>query len=60
MRYMLMICDDESGQVGPPAEVEADPRFRAWNEEMGRRGVLRGGARLRPNRTRSRARTQSG
>jgi hypothetical protein len=49
MRYMLMICDDESGQVGPPAEVEADARFRAWGEEMGRRGVLRGGARLRPS-----------
>ena len=49
MRYMLMICDDESGQVGPPAEIEADPRFRAWSEEMGRRGVLRGGARLRPS-----------
>ena len=49
MRYMLMICDDESGQVGPPAEVEADPRFRAWDEEMGRRGVLRGGGRLRPS-----------
>ena len=49
MRYMLMICDDETGQVGPPAEVEADPRFHAWGEEMGRRGVLRGGARLRPS-----------
>ncbi len=49
MRYMLMICDDESGQVGPPADVEADPRFRAWGEEMGRRGVLRGGGRLRPS-----------
>jgi hypothetical protein len=49
VRYMLMICDDESGRVGPPAEVEADPRFRAWGEKMGRRGVLRGGARLRPS-----------
>jgi hypothetical protein len=50
MRYMLMICDDESGRVGPPAEIEADPRFRAWTEEMGRRfGVQRGGARLRPS-----------
>ena len=49
MRYMLIICDDESGQVGPPAEVEADPRFRAWGEEMGRQEVLRGGARLRPS-----------
>jgi hypothetical protein len=49
MRYMLMICDDESCRVGPPAEVAADPRFRAWSEEIGRRGVLRGGARIRPS-----------
>ena len=49
MRYMLMICDDESGRADP-AKIEADPRFRAWSEEMGRRyGVLRGGGRLRPS-----------
>ena len=48
MRYMLMICDDESSRADPE-KIEADPRFRAWSEEMGRRGVLRGGARLRPS-----------
>ena len=36
MRYMLMICDDESGRADPE-KIEADPRFRAWSEEMGRR-----------------------
>jgi hypothetical protein len=46
---MLMIYDDESGQAGSPAEIAADPRFRRWGEEMGRRRVLRGGARLRPS-----------
>src|SRR5215208_2977251 len=46
---MLMICDDESGRADPE-KIEADPRFRAWSEEMGRRfGVQRGGARLRPS-----------
>ena len=48
MRYMLMICDDESGRADPE-KIEAGPRFRAWSEEMGRRGVLRGGGRLRPS-----------
>ena len=61
MRYMLMICDDESGQVGPPSEVEADPRFRAWSEEMGRRfGVQRGGARLRPSSDATTVRVRDG
>jgi len=47
MRYMLMICHEGSGLPGP-AIIEADPRYRFWREEMTRRGVLRGGARLRP------------
>ena len=47
MRYMLMICHEGSGLPGP-AIIEADPRYRYWHEEMTRRGVLRGGARLRP------------
>ena len=61
MRYMLMICDDESGQVGPPAEVAADPRFRAWNEEVEtRQVVLRGGARLRPSSDATTVRVRDG
>jgi len=47
MRYMLMICHEDPGPPGP-AKVEDDPRYRFWKEEMTRRGVLRGGARLRP------------
>src|SRR5215217_623909 len=47
MRYMLMICHEGSSLPGP-ASIEADPRYRFWREEMTRRGVLRGGARLRP------------
>jgi hypothetical protein len=31
-----------------PSEIEAMPRFVAWESEMNERGVLRGGARLRP------------
>jgi hypothetical protein len=48
MRYMLMICDDES-DVKSPAEMGADSGFWSWFEEMDRRGVLRGGERLRPS-----------
>ena len=45
---MLMICDDES-KGASPAEMGADPAFWSWFEEMDRRGVLRGGERLRPS-----------
>jgi hypothetical protein len=48
MRYMLMICDDESAQPSR-AEMAADPEGWAWFEEMDLRGVLRGGERLRPS-----------
>jgi hypothetical protein len=43
MRYMLLICADESVEVSPE---EASPE--PWVEEMQRRGVLRDGSRLRP------------
>jgi hypothetical protein len=43
MRYMLLICADESVEV-TPEESTAEP----WVEEMHRRGVRRDGSRLRP------------
>jgi hypothetical protein len=43
MRYMLLICADESLDVSP-GESSAVP----WVEEMHRRGVRRDGSRLRP------------
>ena len=46
MRHMLIICDDESATKSP-AEMGTDPRVWSWFEEMDRRGVLRGGERLR-------------
>ena len=48
MRYMLMICYEDSARVPGPATIKDDPKYRSWTEEMDRRGVLRGGARLRP------------
>ena len=50
MRYLLMICTDESRRGGPEpggaAAVMAE--YDKFGEEMGGRGVLQGGERLRP------------
>ena len=48
MKYMLMICDDES-VILSPAEVHALPQIQAWDAEVDARGIRRGGARLRPS-----------
>jgi hypothetical protein len=48
MKYMLMICDDES-VILSPAEVHALPQIQAWDAEVDTRGIRRGGARLRPS-----------
>jgi hypothetical protein len=45
VRYLMMVCVDESIEVDGPA---ADPT--AWVEEMEARGVRRLGSRLRPVR----------
>jgi hypothetical protein len=50
MRYLLMICNDESEELAAtPEELSAQTAaYVAFGEEMGRRGVLQGGERLRP------------
>ena len=50
MRYVLLICGDESGFAAlSPAEAEAGlAGYIKFGEEMGQRGVLQGGERLRP------------
>ncbi|GIH60842.1 MULTISPECIES: YciI family protein [Microbispora] len=42
MKYVLLICGDES------AAEHANDGCDGWSEEMAERGVLRGGAGLRP------------
>jgi hypothetical protein len=42
VKYMLLICGDES------AAAHAEEGCGGWTEEMQRRGVLQGGAGLRP------------
>jgi hypothetical protein len=46
MRYALFICSDETDESTHGDDVLA--RYTAFSEEMGKRGVLQGGARLRP------------
>jgi len=50
MRYLLMICTDESADVATsPEEAAASmAEYGAFMEELGARGVLQGGERLRP------------
>jgi hypothetical protein len=49
MQYMLMICTDQTAPaLGPDEESAILAEYGAFGEEMDQRGVLRGGARLRP------------
>jgi hypothetical protein len=50
MRYLLLICGDESAQAAmSPAEgATLLAAYEAYANEMGGRGILRGGERLRP------------
>src|SRR5215472_12621163 len=50
MRYMLLICGDEQAMAAASPEEGAAmmSRYVAFGEEMGQRGVLEGGERLRP------------
>jgi len=50
MRYLLMISTDENAiaALSPEEGSAMLGRYAAWADEMGRRGVLQGGERLRP------------
>jgi hypothetical protein len=50
MEYLLLICSDEQSDAAlSPAEITAQTEgFMAFGEEMGGRGILRGGNRLHP------------
>jgi hypothetical protein len=49
MRYLLMICTDESADAASSPEEQAAgfAEYGVFIEEMGKRGVLQGGERLR-------------
>jgi hypothetical protein len=50
MRYLLLICTDESGETALGADEASAvlAEYGKFGEEMGARGVLQGGERLRP------------
>jgi hypothetical protein len=62
MRYVLMICNDETGLAALSPEEEAGMlgEYRAFTEEMGGRGVLQGGERLRPTTDATTVRVRDG
>ena len=62
MRYLLMICTDESwlGAMSPQEGAEMLAGYGAFGEEMARRGVLQGGERLRPTSDATTVRVQDG
>jgi hypothetical protein len=62
MRYVLLICVDESAvsALSPEEEAMMDAGYNAFGEEMGRRGVLLGGERLRPTTDATTVRVRGG
>ena len=62
MRYLLLICTDESNdQAMSPDEAGARMAgYGEFGEEMGRRGVLEGGARLYPTTDATTVRVRDG
>ena len=62
MRYLLLICTDETKDQGmsPEAAAARMARYEAFGDEMGRRGVLEGGARLHPTTDATTVRVRDG
>ena len=60
MRYMLMICDDESDDRGP-LELVRDTEHVAWIDYLDRQGIsLLDGVRLRPSTDATKVRSRNG
>ena len=62
MRYALLICDEDKRQAEMTEEEAAAQMaaYAAFGEEMGARGVLRGGERLRPTASATTVRVRDG
>ena len=48
MKYMMLVCRDESVELSPGERAQIGPATEAWVEEMDGRGVRLTGQRLRP------------
>ena len=62
MRYALLICTDESAMdaLSPAEAASSTAAYLAFGEEMGARGVLVGGERLRPTTDATTVRVRDG
>ena len=62
MRYVLMICTDEATEAAasPDETSSMMAAYMAFGEEMGSRGVLQGGERLRPTTDATTVRVRDG
>jgi hypothetical protein len=62
MRYLLMICNDETALMAQSPEESAAmlAEYGPFGEEMTRRGLLRGGHRLRPTTDATTVRVRNG
>jgi hypothetical protein len=62
MRYLLMICTDEStvAALSPQEGQSMLSEYLAFGEEMTKRGVLQGGERLRPTTDATTVRVRDG
>ncbi|RJQ79069.1 transcription initiation protein [Pseudonocardiaceae bacterium YIM PH 21723] len=59
MKYVLLICDDESRSPSN-AEMAADPVHQAWWDDLERRGAVVDGVRLRPVASATNVRVRAG
>jgi hypothetical protein len=48
VKYMMLVCIDESVELSPEETAQIGPATDAWVQEMERRGVRLDGQRLRP------------
>ena len=62
MRYALLICTDESAEAARSPEESAASlaEYGKWMEEMGGRGLVQGGERLRPTTDATTVRVSNG
>jgi hypothetical protein len=60
MRYVLLICGDESAVSSPDEEATMHAEYDVFGQEMGQRGVLVGGERLHPTSDATTVRVRDG
>lgn len=60
MQYLLMIYGDEAAPSTPAEQEAVFAEYMKFGDEMGQRGVLAGGARLRPTTDATTVRVREG